>query len=179
MRHILIVMMLISSSLVAHATVIVPADLNELSKDARMIARGRVVAVDSQWADDRRTIETRVTLAIETYLKGQLGETVQFRVPGGTVGRFRNVVIGAPQFVVGQRVIVFLGTRGPSVPFVLGLSQGVFRVRQDPAGAWMVTPAPMPGVSHTAQTAASVSRGPAPLDAFEGEIRALVEGQLQ
>src|SRR5262245_60719845 len=48
----------------AGATVIVPADLGELSHDARAIARGRVVAVDGRWTDDRRTIETIVTLEV-------------------------------------------------------------------------------------------------------------------
>ena len=37
-----------------HATVLLPADLGELSREARAIARGRVVAVDAQWTDDRR-----------------------------------------------------------------------------------------------------------------------------
>ena len=43
-----------------------------------MIARGRVVAVDGRWSDDRRSIETIVTLAAEEYLKGQFGDVVQF-----------------------------------------------------------------------------------------------------
>jgi hypothetical protein len=89
-----------------------PADLGELSRDAWAIARGRVVAVDAQWTDGRRTIETIVTLEPDAYLKGQPGSTVQFRVPGGSLGRFRNIVVGAPRFAVGQRVIVFLGARG-------------------------------------------------------------------
>jgi len=50
--------------------------------------RGHVVALDAQWTDERRTIETIVTLEPERYLKGQLGELVQFRVPGGVMGRY-------------------------------------------------------------------------------------------
>ena len=67
----------------ARATVLVPADLGELSREAIAIARGRVAAVDAQWTDDHRTIETIVTLEVESYLKGSLGSTLQFRVPGG------------------------------------------------------------------------------------------------
>ena len=110
------------------ATVVVAADLGELARDARAIARGRVVAVDARWTDDRRTIETLVTLDVDGYLKGALGETLQFRVPGGELGRFRSVVVGAPEFAVDQRVIVFLGARGPMVPYILGLNQGVYRI---------------------------------------------------
>ena len=109
----------------ARATVLVPADLSELAREAQVIARGRVVRVDARWTDDRRTIETIVSLETETYLKGQLGEMLQFRVPGGTLGRLRSIIVGAPQFAVGQRVVVFLGASGPRVPYILGLNQGV------------------------------------------------------
>src|SRR6202048_72524 len=112
----------------AGATVLIPADLGELSRDAVAIARGRVAALDARWTEDRGTIETIVTLEVESYLKGSLGSTLRFRVPGGELGRFRSVVVGAPAFAVDQRVVVFLGARGPSVPHVLGMSQGVFRL---------------------------------------------------
>src|SRR5262245_33371455 len=119
MRRIVFTAMLLMFTGTARATVLVPADLGELSRDARAIVRGRIVAVDAQWTAGRRTIETMVTLQTETYLKGQLGDTVQFRVPGGVLGRYRNVVVGAPEFFVGQRVIVFLGAQGPTIPYVL------------------------------------------------------------
>ena len=160
----------------ARATVIVPADLGELSRDALAIARGRVVAVDAQWTPGRRSIETLVTLHTDQYLKGRFGETVQFRVPGGVLGRYRNIVMGAPTFVVGQHVIVFLGAKGPSVPFVLGLSQGVFRVVQGAADSVMVLPPPLvPGVSGQV-VRGSAARRPTTLAAFQAEIRALSGG---
>src|SRR5215813_7038506 len=79
------------------ATTIVAADLGELSHDALAIARGRVADVQSQWTADRGTVETIVTLEVESYLKGSLGATVRFRVPGGELGRFRSIVVGAPE----------------------------------------------------------------------------------
>ncbi|MFN7981628.1 MAG: hypothetical protein U0Q11_07195 [Vicinamibacterales bacterium] len=157
----------------AEATVLIPADLSELARDAQVIARGAVVAVDARWTDDRRTIETVVTLAPEHYLKGELGDTVQFRVPGGRLGRLRNVVMGAPQFAVGQRVIVFLGTDGPRVPHIIGLNQGVYRVNASASGAAMVSPPPvMPGVTGPVVRGA-VDRVPAPLADFERDVRTL------
>jgi hypothetical protein len=155
------------------ATVLVPTDLGELAREAQVIARGEVVAVEPRWTDDRRTIETVVTLVPESYLKGQMGQTLQFRVPGGTLGRLRNVVIGAPQFATGQRVIVFLGADGPRVPHVLGLNQGVYRVGLSPAGDTLVSPPPvMPGVTGPI-VRGDASRVPAPLADFERNIRAL------
>ena len=160
------------------ATVLIPADLGELSRDARAIAYGRVVALDAQRTDDRGTIETMVTLEVETYLKGGLGSTLRFRTPGGDLGRFRSVVVGAPEFAVDERVVVFLGARGPSVPYVLGLSQGVYRVVRGAGSGWVVTPPAM-----LAAPAASVpivrgdpSRRAVPLHDFEERVRALAAG---
>ena len=133
--------MLLALTPPARATVLIPADLGELARDARAIVRGRVAALDAQWTDDRGSIETIVTLEVESYLKGALGATLRFRVPGGELGRFRSIVVGAPEFAIDQHVVVFLGARGPSVPHVLGLSQGVFRlVRAVDDTGWMVMP---------------------------------------
>jgi hypothetical protein len=163
-------------ALPARATVLIPADLGELSRDARAIARGRVAALDAQWTDDRGSIETIVTLEVESYLKGALGATVRFRVPGGELGRFRSIMVGAPEFVVDQHVVVFLGARGPSVPYVLGLSQGVFRLVRAADSGWMVTPPTL--FPATAGPAVPIVRGdplrrPMRLDDFEQRVRAL------
>lgn len=169
MRRVWCVLLLFLAVVPVRATVLVPADLRELTRDAEAIVRGVVVALDSRWLDGRRGIETIVTLDTEIYLKGALGETVQFRVAGGTLGRFRNVVVGAPQFAVGQRVIVFLGARAPSVPFVLGLNQGVYRLARTASGDVVTPPAIVPA-------ATPVSRGsryltPSPLAEFEARVR--------
>ena len=163
----------------ARATIVVPADLAELARSARLIVRGRIVSVDGRWTEDRRTIETIVTLAAETYLKGSFGSTLQFRVPGGDLGRYRSIVVGAPQFAENQRVVLFLGANGPSVPYILGLNQGVFRVvtATDASGLIVIPP-----VLHTPDGGSrlvvrgDVARRPTSLAQFEGEVRALVGG---
>src|SRR5882724_3827375 len=149
MRTLVLSGLLLALTLPARATVLIPADLGELSRDALAIARGRVVALDTQWTEDHGTIETIVTLDVESYLKGSLGATLRFRVPGGELGRFRSVVVGAPAFAVDQRVVVFLGAHGPSVPHVLGLSQGVFRVSRaaDNSGWFVTSPVLMPAAA--------------------------------
>src|SRR4249920_2852476 len=137
-RALLCVLLILVLSIPVRATVLIPADLGELSRDAMAIARGRVAALDTQWTEDHGTIETIVTLDVESYLKGRLGATLRFRVPGGELGRFRSVVIGAPSFAVDQHVVVFLGAHGPSVPHVLGLNQGVFRLSRAAGNAGWV-----------------------------------------
>jgi hypothetical protein len=163
------------AALPLRATTLVPADLGELSHDAIAIARGRVAAADARWTDDRRTIETLVTLEVDRYLKGDLGSTVQFRVPGGRLGRFRSVFVGAPSFQPDDRVVVFLGANGPSVPYLVGFSQGVYRLVPTRDGGWTVTP-PAIGPS-TAGTQpivrGDVTRTTVPLADFESRVRAL------
>jgi hypothetical protein len=175
--------LLLALSLLAvplRATVLIPADLGELSRDAVAIARGRVAALDPQWTEDHGTIETMVTLQVESYLKGGLGSTLRFRVPGGELGRFRSLVVGAPAFAIDQRIVVFLGARGPSVPFVLGLSQGVYRLSPaaDNSG-WLVT-SPVLGPA-TAGVSTPIVRGdptrrPVALADFERTVRTLAGG---
>lgn len=162
----------------AHATVLIPADLSDLAHDAQVVVRGRVVAVSPQWTDDRRAIESRVSLEVESYLKGDLGPTVTFRVPGGRLGRFQSLLVGAPVFTVDQHVVVFLGHRGPSVPHLLGLGQGVYRVTASAHG-WIVTP---PGTVSAANVSGAVVRGdrerrPLPLGDFERRLQGVIDMQ--
>jgi hypothetical protein len=175
MPKITLLLMLILAAPTVGATTIVPADLGELSHDAVAIARGRVVSVDAQWTDDRRTIETLVTVEVERYLKGDLGSTVQFRVPGGRLGRFRSVFVGAPAFAADDRIIVFLGSNGPSIPHLVGFSQGVYRLVLTHDAGWQVTP---PAMWPSSAGAVAVVRGDStrtamPLSDFETRVRAL------
>jgi len=130
------------------ATVLVPADLNELAREALTIVHGRVVDVRSQWTDGRRRIETVVTVEVQAALKGQPGDTISVRVPGGDMGRYRSVMIGAPRFREGEEVVLFLGGRAPALPYLLGMGQGVYRVIREPGtGRPLVSPpvASVPG----------------------------------
>ena len=160
----------------AHATVVVPVNLEELAHDARTIVRGEVVALDARWTDDRRRVETLVTLEAESYLKGPLGSLLQFRVPGGQLGRFRSIFIGAPTLTVGQRIVVFLGARGPSIPYVLGLSQGVFHVVAAVDGWTVESPVIVPATAQPGRIVrGDPARRPTPLADFERQVRQLSE----
>jgi len=179
MSRVCLLLILLLLAAPVQATVVIGADLGELARDARAIARGRVVSVDAQWTADRRTIETLVTLEVESYLKGALGGTVQFLVPGGSMGRFRSIVVGAPEFTVDERVVVFLGAQGPSIPYVVGFNQGVYRVvRSSDGSTLMVTP---PAILPSASGPTPIVRGDPnrrslPLIDFEQRVRALAGG---
>jgi hypothetical protein len=180
-RALVFLLLFLIAGVPSRATVLIPADLGELSRDALAIARGRVAALDSQWTEDHGTIETIVTLEVDAYLKGSLGATLRFRVPGGDLGRFRSVVVGAPAFAVDERVVVFVGARGPTVPYLLGMSQGVFRLSRsaDRAGWLVTTPVIMPAAAgaSTRIVRGDPSRRAMPLADFEQNVRALAGGR--
>ena len=114
------------------ATVLIPASLAELSRDARIIARGHVVAVDGRWTDDRRTVETIVTLETEAYLKGQFGQTLQFRVPGGTLG---TALLAVPP--MGLVLVALLAGRHEQAGALPTLALGAILVVVGPLVYWI------------------------------------------
>jgi hypothetical protein len=163
-----------------NATVLAPADLVDLTRDSGAIVRGRVTATNSRWTEDRRAVETLVTVDVESSFKGPLDKTAQFLVPGGALGRYRSVVVGAPQFDVGQRVIVFLAWQGPSYPHLVGFSQGVFRVLNAASESGpVVIPAPIvrPSVGGAPVARGDPARQAPSLSAFEQRLRATIGAQ--
>jgi hypothetical protein len=116
------------ASATALATVLIPAELGELARDADVVAHGRVISVEARQAEGSRRVERVVTLEVEQSLKGSATELVTFVSPGGELGRYRTVMVGAPEFLVGEEVVVFLRAGRGRAAHVLGLNQGVFRV---------------------------------------------------
>jgi hypothetical protein len=163
------------------ATVLISADLPELVSEAQTIVEGHVVSTEGRQVPGARSIETFVTIAAEDYLKGNLGARVVLRVPGGQVGFRRTVMMGAPVFNRGDRVVLFLGGAGPSVPWILGLNQGVYRVKTAPRvahGKWVDDLQVVEDSTTHARSSASGSS--LPLNAFKARVRALVRaGEAQ
>ena len=159
-----------------HATVIVPAEFREVVSGSDLIAYGRVVDVRPQWADQRRRIDSVVTAEVLSWFKGGSDSTVSFIVPGGEIGRYRQVMIGAPSFAAGEEVFLFLKTQGSAMPYVFGLNQGVFRVRSDDTGTRKVTTPALLAVSDQPETVrrGAVSRRPMAVDDFTTELRAVM-----
>jgi hypothetical protein len=157
------------------ATLLVPGDLGEIARSAAAIVRGTVVDVRSGWADGRRRVETVVTLRVSESLKGDMRGLVSVKVPGGVIGRYRSVTVGAPTFEPGEEVVLFLGAQAPALPYLIGLGQGVFRVQRDArSGATLVTPPALLSdpVRTLRVTRGDPSRGPMTLPQFAGKVRA-------
>lgn len=167
---------LFAAVFIAHveAITVVPITFEELVADSTAVVYARVADVRGRWTADRRRIESLVTLESLRYLKGDLGDVVTMRLPGGEAGGMIEVLPGAPVLRTGDLVVLFLGGRGPAIPSPVGLTQGVFRVVVDPrSGSALVVPPPL-----KASVAGRIIRGAAErksltLEAFAGEVRAL------
>lgn len=165
---------------IASATVLVPAEFREIVGGSEIIAHARIVDVRPQWADGRRWVDSIVTAEVVASLKGNAADTITFKVPGGQLGRYRSVVIGAPVFAKGDEAILFLKHGDDEWPGVFGLNQGVFRVRRDAhTGQQLVVP---PVMAASVQSAASTAEGvpvrrgaverkPMPIEAFGARVR--------
>lgn len=174
-----ILAILLLTTAVARATVLIPAEFREVVAGSQIIVYGRVADIRAEWAAGRRGIDTVVTFEAATYLKGGPAETVTFRVPGGQIGRYKNVMVGAPEFRPGDEAVLFLKADGPSMAHVFGLNQGVFRVRMDPrSGRRVVVTPPLMARGEGAErvTRGAADRPSLELDAFAEQVRSVMGG---
>ncbi len=174
-RAVVALLALLAGGVVLDATVVVPMDLRELVAQASVIVYGRVTAVRSTVVGERT--ESVVTLGAPFYLKGSGGRDVQFRMPGGLIGRYRTVVVGAPILNDGDEVVVFLDGRAP-VGTLVGFSQGLLKISRASAGAVPMVLAPP--VSRD-DRAMRVTRGSGderfvPLSAFAERVNRMMAG---
>jgi hypothetical protein len=183
MRRVLGCLFFVCLSVAVHATVILPIEFRELVATAPLIVHGQVADVRAGWADGRRSVETFVTIAVTEYLKGDMGERMTFRVPGGQLGRYRTIFVGAPEFSEGDEVVLFLKHSGASYPYIIGLSQGAFRVVPEAGtGRRMVTTPIVMGKGGDAAERiirGDVARKPLPIDAFRDAVRQVLAGVKQ
>jgi hypothetical protein len=176
MRRLLLCVLLFALPAAARATVLIPIEFRELVHVSSTIVRGRVVDARAQWVDGRRAIETFVTIEAAEYMKGSLGETLTVRVPGGQIGRYRTIFVGAPEFRQGDEVVLFLRAYNGAVSIV-GVSQGAFRIVADASGRRTVTtPVVMgtPGVEHEPVVRGDATRRPLAIDAFRDLVKRIV-----
>ena len=152
----------------AYATTVVPLSFEQLVNTSSSVIYGRVSDVRAQWTADRRFIESVVTVEILRGIKGSARDTVAFTVPGGQVGRYMNLIPGAPRFAAGDLAVFFLTSQGARLPITTGLTQGIYRVQRDAASGDMVVVPPV--VESGRIVRGDARRKPVSLAAFEGTV---------
>ena len=115
------------------AASVVPAAFREVVTDASLIVRGRVTGLRVVQPTGAE-LSTVATVTVDRVLKGAPVTFVSVLVPGGDRGRTRTVMVGAPRLQVGDAAVFFLA-RGPDGLWrPVGLSTGVYRIRQGRTG---------------------------------------------
>jgi hypothetical protein len=107
-------------------------DFPELVDSADLIAVATVTGVRSVWSKDKSAIFSYVTLGDLRVIEGAYDKpTLVLRQDGGEVAgwfsKHKEVVTGAPQFVRGERALLFIKDNGPAILPVLA----AFRVLSD------------------------------------------------
>lgn len=117
----------------AQATSVVSLSDAQLLDYSDYIVHATILGTES-FRYDEKTIITRVTVDVHAYLKAPdgavEGERFEFYIRGGSVDDVQQMVPGEFEPVVGTEGIYFLEKirRFDGLPFVLGLTQGVFVV---------------------------------------------------
>ena len=118
----------------AGATVMLSLTTEQLTDQASVVVRGRVVG--QQVVTDAGRLWTDTTLRIGAVLKGTVsaGKTIVVRQPGGDTPMGGMVVAGAARFGRGEEVLVFLRPASGSLHVAVGMCQGKYRVYRDAGG---------------------------------------------
>ena len=174
----LAVVLLLGCAQALTATVVLPAEFREIVSGSQVIVHGRVVDIRSEWVDGRTRIESYVTIEAASFYRGTPVATLTFRTPGGQVGRYKSVTVGAPEFRVGDEAVLFLKTEGRPVPQIFGMNQGLFRVRVDArTGRRLVMRQPLMARGTEAERVqrGDVTRTLLTLDAFGARVRTVMQ----
>jgi len=171
------VVMLLTFAPLAAITV-QPMTFEQLVHESDAVIYARVDHVRGQWTPDRRSIESVVALDALRYFKGDLGESVLLRLPGGEAGGRVSVFPGAPVLREGELVVVFLRSHAPAIPTILGFTQGLFRVFADArTGVPLVTPPPLKSSAAGRVIRGAAERRTLTVDAFAAAVREAGSGQ--
>lgn len=129
--HILAVLLLISCD---NATALTSSEytFDELVAQADQILVGTVSEINSFWGEGRGsdTIFSDIRLIELEQVKGEIADT-QFtlKVVGGVVGDQAQFYPGLPQFVSGQRYLLFIKGNNRAMFPIAGVSQGVYHIQ--------------------------------------------------
>jgi hypothetical protein len=161
------------------ATVTVPTEFREIVADASVILRGHITDVRGLVEPDRG-VETVGTIGVDEVLKGPPREFISIRVPGGTVGRYRSIMVGAPSLRLSDQGVFFLKQDSAGAWRPVGLAMGIYRIQLKPGtGLLVVDPVLASGVTTPAGTVVrgSPARRWLAVPEFESLVRVVIASQ--
>lgn len=138
MRSLPAAFLLLISAIGAGGSTLQKLTLDEMIDKATSIVHGRIVGSPSS-SYHGATIYTHYSVQVVERWKGALGALLDVVVPGGVAGRERQVFSGAPRPAPGGDYVLFLWTSPSGLTHIIGLSQGLLKVKVDSTGTPVVT----------------------------------------
>ena len=131
----LVAVILGASGQLCHGTLI-PLSFEGLTQKSKHVVTGKVIRLRSyreRLENVGELIVTDVTIAVKSQLKGSFTQKeLTLQVPGGTVGKTREIWPEAAQFSPGEQVLVFVRqVKGKLM--ITGWQQGKYRLSTDGA----------------------------------------------
>jgi len=119
----------------APATTFVLQDERQMLRGAAAVIVGTVTGIESAESGPGGAISTYVRVHPEGVIKGRVrGGEVVLREPGGTIGDRREWVFGAPEFLMGERTLLFLTRNHDGTLQTANLAMGKFTITANAAG---------------------------------------------
>jgi hypothetical protein len=157
----------------ASASTVIGLSIEDQARLSRYVVVGRVIGQHGV-EDPVNGIETEVTLAVKTVLKGDVrrGENLVFHTRSGEVGEESSQAIGEAELKSGQTVLVFLEDIDGRL-YNLGLSMGVWDVVKDRSGKVQYTRALREGLVVVGDI--RVENGPITAAAMRGRVNTAIQ----
>jgi len=164
----------------AAATIVIPVDDLALAESSVGIVVGRVVHIESVREVQRGRLFTLIRIVVEEAVKGEFPDgEITLRQTGGAVGDLRHWVYGSPEFLLGERVLLFLDEDRDGNLRVAHLFQGKYGISSDPESGEEYAQRAIPsGVRAIAPPAGARAAAPLhdvrPLKDFAAQIRQIL-----
>jgi hypothetical protein len=161
---------------IASATTLVHLDVTALTRASTRVARARVEAVSSRWAEPGRIVTEVQLTRLETWSGPDL-PSLRVLLPGGTVDGIAQRIEGVPAFRPGEELVLFLAARGSAragqAHGLVGLAEGVWRVERPEGSEPLARPEPLDGIRLVEPPGRHSTEARVPLSL--GALRARVE----
>ncbi|HEC31398.1 MAG TPA: hypothetical protein ENI41_02790 [Deltaproteobacteria bacterium] len=130
---IFVLFFMIMGVLSAQATVLIPKDFRDLTKEADLVFIGIVTDITCEWSDaSQRDIYTYVTFSNLEIVAGEHNEDqIVVRLSGGEIDNIKVEYAGVPEFEIGERDLIFLKGNFTELCPIVGWIQGRFHVEFD------------------------------------------------
>jgi hypothetical protein len=114
----------------ARASIVVAPEFEALVNEADYVVRVRVQSVTAEWRENqgRKYIASQVALEIIDIIRGLPPQPLVLEFVGGRVGEDELIIEGAPKFLVGDDVILFVQGNGRQIYPLVALMHGLYPV---------------------------------------------------